>query len=88
MSRRIVKSCLPFPTPPAASDDTTYRVGSHIRFRLYIGREVDGVIRAILKTTSGTKLRMEYGAGPYVATISPEQIVHAEKPDAPKDVEF
>jgi len=52
-----------------------------------MGREVDGVIRAILKT-SGTKLRMEYGAGPYVATISPEQIIQPEKPDAPEDVEL
>jgi hypothetical protein len=51
-------------------------------------REVDGVIRAILKTTSGTRLRMEYGAGPYVATINPEQIIEPEKPDAPKDVEL
>ena len=65
-----------------------YKGGSHIRFTLYMGREEDGVIRAILKTTSGTKLRMEYGAGPNVATISPEQIIQPEKPDAPKNVEL
>jgi hypothetical protein len=64
------------------------KVGSRIRFRLYIGREVDGVIRAILKTTSGTKLRMEYGAGPYVATISPEQIIQPDASNGPEDVEL
>ncbi len=66
----------------------TYRVGSRIRFQLYAGREVDGVIRAILQTTSGVRYRVEYGNGPCVATINPEQIVQPEKPDAPKDVEF
>jgi hypothetical protein len=63
-------------------------VGSRIRFRLYTGRDVDGVIRAIVRTTSGMRYRVEYGNGPYVATISPEQIVQPEKPDAPKDVEL
>jgi hypothetical protein len=63
-------------------------VGSRIRFRLYTGRDVDGVIRAIVRTTSGMRYRVEYGNGPYVATISPEQIIHAEKPDTPKDVEL
>jgi hypothetical protein len=53
-----------------------------------MGREVDGVIRAIVKTTSGMRYRVEYGSGPFVATVSPEQIVHAEKPNAPKEVEF
>ncbi len=65
-----------------------YRVGSRIRFTLFAGRAVDGVIRAILRTTSGVRYRVEYGNGSYVATISPEQIVQPEKPDAPKDVEF
>jgi hypothetical protein len=64
-----------------------YRVGSRIRFRLYMGREVDGVIRAILKTTSGVRYRVDYGSGPYIATINPEQVVQREKADAPKDVE-
>jgi hypothetical protein len=53
-----------------------------------MGREVDGVIRAIVKTISGMRYRVEYGRGPFVATVSPEQIVHAERPDAPKDVKF
>jgi hypothetical protein len=66
----------------------TYRVGSRIRFQLYAGREVDGVIRAILQTTSGVRYCVDYGNGPYVATINAEQIVQPEKPDAPKDVEF
>jgi hypothetical protein len=65
-----------------------YKVGSRIRFRLYIGREVDGVIRAILKTTSGVRYRVEYGNGPYVATINPEQIVQPEKPSEQGDVEL
>ena len=64
----------------------TYRVDSRICFRLYAGREVDGVIRAILQTTSGVRYRVDYGNGPYVATINPE--LQPEKPDAPKDVEF
>ena len=66
----------------------TYRVDSRIRFRLYAGREVDGVIRAILQTTSGVRYRVDYGNGPYVATINPEQIVQPEKPDTPDDIEL
>jgi hypothetical protein len=58
------------------------KVGSRIRFRLYTGREVDGVIREIVETTSGVRYRVEYGNGPYLATISYEQIVQPEKPDA------
>jgi hypothetical protein len=57
----------------------TVQVGERIRFRLYAGREVVGVVRAILKTTSGINLRMEYGSGPYVATIDPEQIIWPER---------
>jgi hypothetical protein len=64
------------------------KVGAHIRFRLYTGRDVEGVIRAILQTASGVRYRMEYGNGPYLATISPEQILQPEKPDAPNDVEL
>jgi hypothetical protein len=52
-----------------------YHVGSPIRFRLYAGREVDGVIRAILQTTSGVRYRVDDCNGPYVATINPEQII-------------
>jgi hypothetical protein len=63
-------------------------VGSRIRFRLYTGRDVDGVIRAIVRTTSGVRYRVEYGNGPYLATINLEQIIQPEKPDAPKDVEL
>ena len=55
------------------------KVGGRIRFRLYAGREVEGVVRAILKTTSGFNIRMEYGNGPYVATIDPEQIIWPER---------
>jgi len=62
--------------------------GSRIRFTLYMGRDVDGVIRAIVKTTDGVRYRVEYGNGPYGATINPQQIIQPEKPDAPKDVEF
>jgi hypothetical protein len=64
------------------------KAGSRIRFRLYAGREVDGVVRAILQTTSGVRYRVDYDNGPYVATINPEQIIQPGKPDAPKDVEF
>jgi hypothetical protein len=32
------------------------KVGKRVRFKLYMGREVEGVIKAILKETSGTKL--------------------------------
>jgi hypothetical protein len=62
------------------------KAGSHIRFRLYTGREVDGVIREIVQTIDGERLRVAYGNN--LATISYAQIVHAEKPDAPKDVEL
>jgi hypothetical protein len=67
---------------------TIPKVGSRIHFTLYAGREVDGVIRAILQTTSGVRYRVDYGNGPYVTTISSEQIIEPEKPDAPKDVEL
>jgi hypothetical protein len=40
------------------------------------------VIREIVKTIDGERLRIAYGNN--LATISPEQIVHAEKPDAPE----
>jgi hypothetical protein len=33
------------------------------------------VIRAILNPTSGVRYRAEYGNGPYLATINPEQII-------------
>jgi hypothetical protein len=46
------------------------RVGKRVRFKLYMGREVDGVIRAILKETSGTRLIVEYGVGNFVAKIT------------------
>jgi hypothetical protein len=51
------------------------KVGERIRFRLYAGREVHGVVRAILKTPSGTKLRMEYGSGPYFANITLDEMI-------------
>ena len=54
------------------------RVGDRVRFRLFAGREVDGVVRAILKTPSGVKLRLEYGSGPYFTNIGLEQIVWPE----------
>ncbi len=73
---------------PLLSDDMNYRVDSRIRFQLYAGREVDGVIRAILQTTSGVRYRVDYGNGPYVATINPEQIVQPEEREAPDDVEL
>jgi hypothetical protein len=50
-----------------------YRVGSHIRFRLYMGREVDGVVRAIVNTIDGERLRVAYGNN--LATINPAQII-------------
>jgi len=66
---------------------TNVKVGSRIRFRLYMGREVDGVIRAILKTSDGVRYRVEYGSN--LATITPDAIVQPlGEPDAPKDVEF
>jgi hypothetical protein len=53
-----------------------------------MGREVGGVIRAILKAISGVRYRVEYGSGPFVATIKPEAIVQPEEREAPDDVEF
>jgi hypothetical protein len=65
------------------------KVGNRVRFMLYMGREVDGVIRAILKETTGTKLVVEYGAGNFVAKIKPEQLIPppGEK-GVPGDVEL
>jgi hypothetical protein len=39
------------------NDRMEYKVGSRVRFRLYMGREVDGVSRAIVKTMDGERLR-------------------------------
>jgi hypothetical protein len=54
------------------------RVGDRIRFRLYSDREVAGVIRAILKTTSGVVLQVEYGNG-NAAKIDPDQIIRPSR---------
>jgi hypothetical protein len=62
------------------------RVASRIRFTLYTGREVDGVIREIVQTIDGERLRVAYGNN--LATISYAQIIQPEKPDAPDDIEF
>jgi hypothetical protein len=62
------------------------KVGERLRFRLYAGREVEGILRAILKTTAGTKLRIEYGARNYVATIDPEQIIKSERTPQNKEL--
>jgi hypothetical protein len=59
------------------------KIGSRIRFRLYTGREVDGVIREIVQTIDGERLRVAYGNN--LATISSAQIIQPEKPD---DAEF
>ena len=68
---------------------TFVKIGKRVRFKLYMGREVDGVIRAILKETTGTKLIVEYGAGNFVAKIKPDQLIPppGEK-RGPEDVEF
>jgi hypothetical protein len=65
-----------------------YRVGSRIRFQLYMGREVDGVVRAILQTPSGVRYRMEYGNGPYVATINSGQIIRPPEIKGPDNVDL
>ena len=63
------------------------KIGKRVRFRLYIGREVDGVIRRILKETTGTKLVVEYGKGNYVAKIRPDQLIPPPgKNSVPDDV--
>ncbi len=54
---------------------STPKVGDTIHFRLFSGLNEVGVIRSILKTTSGLKFRIEYGTGKYIATISQDQIV-------------
>jgi hypothetical protein len=58
-------------------------VGKRVHFQLYMGREVDGIIRAILKETTGTKLIVEYGKGNFVAKIKPDQLI---PPPGEKDV--
>jgi hypothetical protein len=65
------------------------KVGKRVKFKLYMGREVDGVIRAILKETTGTKLVEEYGKGNFVAKIRPDQLIPPpDEKDVPGDVEF
>src|ERR1700733_9816416 len=54
---------------------STPKVGDTIHFRLFSGLNEVGVIRSILKTTSGLKFRIEYGTGKYIATVSQDQIV-------------
>jgi hypothetical protein len=49
------------------------KVGSRIQFRLYTGRYEEGIVRAILNTDAGTKLRIQYGSS--FATIEPDAIV-------------
>lgn len=44
------------------------KVGQKVQVRLPTGKEVEGVVREILTTNSGPRLRMEYGSG--VATIN------------------
>jgi hypothetical protein len=62
------------------------RVGKRVRFKLYMGREVDGVIRRILKETSGTRLIVEYGVGNFVAKITQDQLIPPPGKDVPGDV--
>ena len=65
------------------------KVGQRVKFKLYMGREVDGVIRAILKETTGTKLIVEYGAGNFVVKIKPDQLIPPpDSNDVPGDVEL
>jgi hypothetical protein len=59
------------------------KVGDTIHFRLFSGLNEVGVIRSILKATSGSTFRIEYGTGKYIATISVDQIVRP--PNEPKD---
>jgi phage baseplate assembly protein W len=70
----------------AAQRTSSPRVADRIRFRLYMDREVDGVIRAILKTPDGVRYRVEYGSN--LATITPDAIVQPEKPASPDNLEL
>jgi hypothetical protein len=64
-----------------------YRIGSRIRFQLYIARYEEGIVRAILKTDAGMKLRVQYGRN--FATIDPEAIVQPPgERDVLKDFQF
>jgi hypothetical protein len=65
---------------------TIPKIGSRIRFQLFIGLGEEGIVRAILNTASGTKLRVQHESN--FAMIKPEVIVQPEKPDAPDDIEF
>jgi hypothetical protein len=52
-----------------------------------MGREVEGVVRAIVNTTDGLRYRVEYGRN--FATVKPEAIVQPPgERDVPKDVEL
>jgi hypothetical protein len=54
------------------------RVGDTIKFELFLGRYVDGIIRSYTRDAKGIKLRVEYGIGNF-ANIRPESIVGYEK---------
>ena len=61
------------------------KVGDTIKFELFLGRYIDGIIRSYTKDAKGIKLRVEYGIGNF-ANIRPESIVGYEnvKPITPK----
>jgi hypothetical protein len=61
------------------------KVGDRIKFELFLGRYIDGIIRSYTKDAKGIKLPVEYGIGK-VANIRPESIVGYEKvkPFTPK----
>ena len=51
------------------------KVGQQVRFRLRAGKEIKGIVRAILTSNSGPRLKVEYGSGNFIATVNPNHLV-------------
>jgi hypothetical protein len=54
------------------------QIGDTVKFELFLGRYVDGVIRSVWNDRGLLKLRVEYGPGSF-ATILPDEIMTYRK---------
>jgi len=50
-----------------------YLVGSHVRVKLYSGKEIDAEVTAIVDQSSGRKVQIRFGG--VTILVSPEQIL-------------
>ena len=71
------------------------QVGQTVKFELFLGRYVDGVIRSVSHDKGLTKLRVEYGPGSFATILSDEIITVGKRtefrrhePDTDSDTYF